>query len=95
MLVIPSLQHESPLIIVLRAFLSELTSRAKTWAYPRLPTNTLLCYTLLPAPYPLLALVGLGIHEIFCFAGTENLSLLLNWSMSEHTTGTQYPREQA
>lgn len=76
-------------------WLSKLTGRAKIWAYPRLPTNTLLYYTLLPAPYPLLALVGLGIYEIFCFAGTENLRILLNWSMSEHTVGTQYPREQA
>lgn len=76
-------------------WLSELAGRAKTWACPRLPTNTLLYYTLLPAPYPLLALVGLGIYEIFCFAGTENLRLLLNWSMSEQSVGTQYPRERA
>lgn len=75
-------------------WLSELTGRAKTWAYPRLPTNTLLYYTILPAPYPPLALVDLGIYEIFCFAGTENLRLLLNLSMSEHTAGTRYPRNR-
>lgn len=93
-LVILLTQRESLLIVLTEAaFRAE--RQGKTWAYPRLPTNTLLYYTLLPAPSPLLALVGLGIYEIFCFAGTENLRLLLNWSMSEHAVGTQYPREQA
>lgn len=94
-LVIPSMYSKSLLLIVFRQVVSELTVRANIWAYPRLPANTVLYYTLLPTPYPLLALVGLGIYEIFCFAGTENLRLLLNWSMSEHSLGTRYPREQA